>query len=122
MTYGKINEFNSSDEGDTSQGSLLSEEERVDYADAAWTSEGGEPMANSRPYLCVPPPSPIFVTPRSVTLYRNRARRDARRIYLERRRTLVYPCDYILYIIYLFILLIIQKKIVPPTDRNLLLM
>ncbi|KMQ95365.1 cytosolic carboxypeptidase 2-like protein [Lasius niger] len=79
----------SSDEGDVSQESFSSEEERLEYTDAAWSSEGGEFLANRRRYLCAPPPSPTFVPPRSVGLYRRRARRDvAGRIYLERRRIL----------------------------------
>ncbi|XP_036145317.1 cytosolic carboxypeptidase 2 [Monomorium pharaonis] len=80
----------SSDEGGVSQGSFSSEEERIEcYTDAAWSSEGGEFLASRRRYLCVPPPSPTFVPPRSVGLYRRRARRDvAGRIYLERRRNL----------------------------------
>ncbi|XP_072756013.1 cytosolic carboxypeptidase 3 isoform X2 [Anoplolepis gracilipes] len=79
----------SSDEGDISQESFSSEEERIEYADAAWSSEGGEFLAGRRRYLCAPPPSPTFVPPRSVGLYRRRARRDvAGRIYLERRRNL----------------------------------
>ncbi|XP_025992726.2 uncharacterized protein LOC105203436 [Solenopsis invicta] len=78
----------SSDEGNISQ-SFSSEEERTEYTDAAWASEGGEFLASRRRYLCVPPPSPTFVPPRSVGLYRRRARRDvAGRIYLERRRNL----------------------------------
>ncbi|XP_011267877.2 cytosolic carboxypeptidase 2 [Camponotus floridanus] len=79
----------SSDEGDISQESFSSEEQRTEYADAAWSSEGGEFLAGRRRYLCAPPPSPTFVPPRSVGLYRRRARRDvAGRIYLERRRNL----------------------------------
>ncbi|XP_011689976.1 PREDICTED: cytosolic carboxypeptidase 2 [Wasmannia auropunctata] len=79
----------SSDEGDISQESFSSEEGRTEYTDAAWSSEGGEYLAGRRRYLCVPPPSPTFVPPRSVGLYRRRARRDvAGRIYLERRRNL----------------------------------
>ncbi|KAG5323938.1 NNAD carboxypeptidase, partial [Acromyrmex heyeri] len=77
----------SSDEGDISQESFSSEEGRTEYTDAAWSSEGGEFLASRRRYLCVPPPSPTFVPPRSVGLYRRRARRDiAGRIYLERRK------------------------------------
>ncbi|KAL0100470.1 hypothetical protein PUN28_019658 [Cardiocondyla obscurior] len=79
----------SSNEGDVSQESFSSEEERIEYADAAWSSEGGEFLASRRRYLCVPPPSPTFVPPKSVGLYQRRARRDvAERIYLERRRNL----------------------------------
>ncbi|XP_011881907.1 PREDICTED: cytosolic carboxypeptidase 2-like [Vollenhovia emeryi] len=79
----------SSNEGDISQESFSSEEERAEYTDAAWSSEAGEFLAGRRRYLCVPPPSPTFVPPRSVGLYRRRARRDvAGRIYLERRRNL----------------------------------
>ncbi|XP_077280921.1 uncharacterized protein LOC143907805 [Temnothorax americanus] len=79
----------SSNEGDISQESLSSEEERAEYTDTTWSSEGGEFPAGRRRYLCVPPPSPTFVPPRSVGLYRRRARRDvAGRIYLERRRNL----------------------------------
>ncbi|XP_029662311.1 cytosolic carboxypeptidase 2-like [Formica exsecta] len=79
----------SSDEGDISQESFSSEEEGIEYTDAAWSSEGGEFLAGRRRYLCAPPPSPTFVPPRSVGLYRRRARRDvAGRIYLERRRNL----------------------------------
>ncbi|XP_025162604.1 cytosolic carboxypeptidase 2 [Harpegnathos saltator] len=79
----------SSDEGDTSQESFLSDDEKIEYTDVAWASEGGELLANRRRYLCVPPPSPTFVPPRSVGLCRRRARRDiAGRIYLERRRIL----------------------------------
>ncbi|XP_018315910.1 cytosolic carboxypeptidase 2 [Mycetomoellerius zeteki] len=79
----------SSDEGDISQESFSSEEDRTEYTDAAWSSEGGEFLASRRRYLCVPPPSPTFVPPRSVGLYRRRARRDiAGRIYLERRKNL----------------------------------
>ncbi|EZA59843.1 Cytosolic carboxypeptidase NnaD [Ooceraea biroi] len=78
----------SSDEGDTSQESLSSED-RFEYTDLAWTSEGGEFTASRRRYLCVPPPSPTFIPPRSVGLFRRRARRDVMgRIYLERRRNL----------------------------------
>jgi len=80
----------SSDEGGISQESFSSEEGRTEYTDAAWSSEGGEFLMGRRRYLCVPPPSPTFVPPRSVGLYRRRARRDvAGRIYLERRRNLV---------------------------------
>ncbi|XP_024870764.1 cytosolic carboxypeptidase 2-like [Temnothorax curvispinosus] len=79
----------SSNEGDVSQESFSSEEERAEYTDTTWSSEGGEFLAGRRRYLCVPPPSPTFVPPRSVGLYRRRARRDvAGRIYLERRRNL----------------------------------
>ncbi|XP_018365065.1 PREDICTED: cytosolic carboxypeptidase 2 [Trachymyrmex cornetzi] len=79
----------SSDEGDISQESFSSEEGRTEYTDATWSSEGGEFLASRRRYLCVPPPSPTFVPPRSVGLYRRRARRDiAGRIYLERRKNL----------------------------------
>ncbi|XP_011647853.1 cytosolic carboxypeptidase 2-like [Pogonomyrmex barbatus] len=79
----------SSNEGDISQESFSSEEERTEYTDAAWSSEGGEFLMSRRRYLCVPPPSPTFVPPRSVGLYKRRARRDvARRIYLQRRRNL----------------------------------
>ncbi|XP_014485623.1 PREDICTED: cytosolic carboxypeptidase 2 [Dinoponera quadriceps] len=79
----------SSDEGDTSQESFSSDDERIEYTDAAWSSEGGELLASRRRYLCVPPPSPTFVPPRSVGLCRRRVRRDvAGRIYLERRRIL----------------------------------
>lgn len=79
-----------SDEGDTSEESFLSDDERIEYTDAAWSSEGGELLASRRRYLCVPPPSPTFVPPRSVGLCRRRVRRDvAGRTYLERRRILV---------------------------------
>ncbi|XP_029166234.1 cytosolic carboxypeptidase 2 [Nylanderia fulva] len=78
----------SSDEGDISQESFSSEEERIEYTDAAWSSE--EFLANNRRrYLCAPPPSPTFVPPRSIGLYKRRARRDvAGKIYLDRRRNL----------------------------------
>nr|XP_012234961.1 PREDICTED: cytosolic carboxypeptidase 2 [Linepithema humile]XP_012234962.1 PREDICTED: cytosolic carboxypeptidase 2 [Linepithema humile] len=79
----------SSDEGDASEESFSSEEERTEYTDAAWSSEDSESLTSRHRYLCVPPPSPTFVPPKSVGLYRRRARRDiAGRIYLERRRNL----------------------------------
>ncbi|XP_017888691.1 cytosolic carboxypeptidase 2-like [Ceratina calcarata] len=75
----------SSDEGDTSDSST-SDKEEANYEDV-WTYNMGEPVAAPQ-YISAPPPTPTYVSPRSLELARRRSRKGttANRSCFRRRR------------------------------------
>lgn len=81
-----------SDEGNTSDNSIISEEEEeIGFSEGTWTYTVRQPIVSPQ-YLCAPPPTPTFVPLRSLELTKRRSKKGTatnKTYYLRRRKMLV---------------------------------
>lgn len=90
-----------SDEGNTSDNSIISEEEEeIGFSEGTWTYTVRQPIVSPQ-YLCAPPPTPTFVPLRSLELTKRRSKKGTatnKTYYLRRRKMLVKFFNFLLFL------------------------